>query len=468
MEKKVKLYPYFICAALCLLIRFIPPFAGITEQGMGILGSFIGAIYGWIAIGMFWPSVIALASITMSLNMQSILTYGFGSLVFFGLVFIGPIIEVCQHTGTFKWIIDKVLVSKTLQGKGFFTLWILFLVAFLLGFTNPIIMCLVFCSFVTQICKQTGYEKNEKFPIFVYLGIAFSSMLGQVLFPFLGTGLTLVMSYNTMFPDYPLNFVTYLIAMIIFGLFLITVYVLLCKFIFRVDVSKMANFVPDGEVKSMNRDQFFALGSFFVFILSLILSSLPLGQFSEELARVGMVCIGFLIIAVLDLLPSINGGKLVDAEQALKTTPWGLVLMMTYIMVISATMNTPETGITSAMSLLLTPFTQLPPLVFIIVALLFAGLLTNFANNTVIVILIMPFIVNFSTMIGLAPTGMIVLLFVITQFALATPAASPVTAVAMSQEMADSKLMTKAALKIIPIMFVITLCVGWPLINLIF
>ena len=63
---------------------------------------------------------------------------------------------------------------------------------------------------------------------------------------------------------------------------------------------------------------------------------------------------------------------------------------------------------------------------------------------------------------------MIVLLFVITQFALATPAASPVTAVAMSQEMADSKLMTKAALKIIPIMFVITLCVGWPLINLIF
>lgn len=230
----------------------------------------------------------------------------------------------------------------------------------------------------------------------------------------------------------------------------------------------MANFVPDGEVKSMNRDQFFALGSFFVFILSLILSSLPLGQFSEELARVGMVCIGFLIIAVLDLLPSINGGKLVDAEQALKTTPWGLVLMMTYIMVISATMNTPETGITSAMSLLLTPFTQLPPLVFIIVALLFAGLLTNFANNTVIVILIMPFIVNFSTMIGLAPTGMIVLLFVITQFALATPAASPVTAVAMSQEMADSKLMTKAALKIIPIMFVITLCVGWPLINLIF
>jgi len=467
-QKKVPLMNYAICAAFVFLFRFIPGFAGITPMGMGILGTFIGAIYGWMTIGMFWPSLVAIAGLAITLGMQPVLTYGFGSLVFFGLVFIGPLIEVCQQTGTFSWIIDKVLTSKALQGKGFITVWILFMAAFALGFTNPIIMAMVYCSFVTQICKQVGIGKNESFPVYVYIGVALSSMLGQVLLPFLGTGLTLVMAYNAMFPDYPLNFVSYLVAMMIISVVLITVYTLLCKFVFRVDVSKMSAFVPEGEVKPMNRDQKLALGSFLIFVLVLIVSSLPLGVISTELARVGMVCVGFVLIAILDILPSINGGKLLDAEASMKTVPWGLVLMMVYIMCIATFMNTPDTGIPTAMAALLTPFTKLPPLVFIVVALLFACIMTNFANNMIIIILVMPFMFNFASLIGLAPTGMIVLLFVISQFAIATPAASPVSAVAMSQEMADASVMTKAALKIVPIMFVIGMAIGWPLINILF
>ena len=150
------------------------------------------------------------------------------------------------------------------------------------------------------------------------------------------------------------------------------------------------------------------------------------------------------------------------------TVPWGLVLMMSYIMVISAYMNTPDTGIPTAMAALLTPFTVLPPLVFIIVALAFAAVLTNFANNMIIIVLVMPFMFNFASSIGLTPTGMIALLFIMAQFALITPAASPVTAVAMGQEMAEATLMTKAALKVVPIMFVIGLCLGWPFVSILF
>ena len=467
-QKKVSLIHYAICAAFCFLFRFIPGFAGITPLGMGILGTFIGAIYGWMTIGMFWPSVVAIAGLSISLGMQSVLTYGFGSMVFFGLVFIGPLIEVCQQTGTFGWIIDKVLTSKLLQGKGFVTIWILFMAAFALGFTNPIIMAMVYCSFVTQICKQVGIQKNDSFPVFVYLGVAFASMLGQVLIPFLGTGLTLVSAYNAMFPDYPLNFVSYLTAMLILGIILITLYTLLCKFLFHVDVSKMTNFVPEGESKPMNRDQKLALGFFLAFVITLIISALPLGIVSQQLARVGMVCIGFVLIALIDIVPSEHGGKLLDAEAAMRTTPWGLVLMMVYIMCIATFMNTPDTGIPTAMAALLTPFTKLPPLVFVVVALLFACIMTNFANNMIIVVLVMPFMFNFASLIGLAPTGMIVLLFVLAQFALATPAASPVTAVAMSQEMADSSVMTKAALKVVPLMFLLGICIGWPVVGMLF
>ena len=150
-EKKVPAIHYAIVAILVLFFRFIPGFAGITPLGMGILGTFIGAIYGWMTIGMFWPSVLALLGIGLSVGMNQMMVAGFASLPFFGLVFCIPLINVCSDTGAFNWIIDKVLTSKAMQGKGWLTVWVLFLLTFMMGFTNPIIICLVICSFITSI-----------------------------------------------------------------------------------------------------------------------------------------------------------------------------------------------------------------------------------------------------------------------------------------------------------------------------
>ncbi len=467
-SKKVSMIHYLVVVAFCFLFRFIPGFAGITPLGMGILGTFIGAIYGWMTIGNFWPSIVALMAIGLSIGMNQMLTAGFANLVFFGLVFCIPLINACSETGAFNWIIDKVLTSKTLQGKGWLTIYVLFILAFVLGFTNPIIMCLIICSFITTICKQVGIEKNEKFPIYVYLGIAFASMLGQVLLPFVGTGLTLVMAYNAMFPDFPLDFISYLAFMLPMGIILITIYTLVIRFVFHVDVSKLSNFKLDREVAPITRDQKTTLMIFLVFIILLVIQSLPLGAISTFLTKFGMVGIVLGLLVVLDLLKKTDGSPLYKVEKGLRDVPWGLVLMMSYIMVIATYMNTPETGIANAMGALLTPFTQLPPLVFIVVALAFATVMTNFANNMIIIILVMPFMFNFASTIGLAPTGMIVLLFAMAQFALATPAASPVTAVAMSQDMADANLMTKAALKVVPVIFIIGLAIGWIFVTILF
>ena len=43
--KKVSFIHYIIVFALCFLFRFIPGFAGITPLGMGILGSFLLALF---------------------------------------------------------------------------------------------------------------------------------------------------------------------------------------------------------------------------------------------------------------------------------------------------------------------------------------------------------------------------------------------------------------------------------------
>ena len=277
------------------------------------------------------------------------------------------------------------------------------------------------------------------------------------------------MAYNAMFPNFPIDFVRYLAFMIPAGIFMVTVYTLLMKFVFRVDASKVADYKQTGEAKKITKDQRNALIVFVIFIVLNILSSLPLGPIKEFLGLFGLGGFIFILLAfMMVFMKKEDGTPFCDVEKGLKTVNWGQILMVGYIMVIATYMNQPSTGISVAMSAMLQPFTALPPLVFVVLALLFACIMTNVANNMIVVVLVMPVMFNFASVIGMAPTGMICLLFLLAQFALATPAASPVTAVCMTQELADAGEMSKAALKIIPLLFIFSLLVGWPLAQILF
>ena len=51
-EKKASLIHYGLVAFFCLAFRFIPPIGQMTPVGMGVLGCFIGAVYGWSTINL--------------------------------------------------------------------------------------------------------------------------------------------------------------------------------------------------------------------------------------------------------------------------------------------------------------------------------------------------------------------------------------------------------------------------------
>lgn len=96
------------------------------------------------------------------------------------------------------------------------------------------------------------------------------------------------MAYNAMFPNFPLDFISYLIFMLPMGTVLITIYTILLKIIFRVDVSKLSNFKPENTVPPISRDQKIALGVFLSFIGLLVIASLPLGAISTFLSKFGI------------------------------------------------------------------------------------------------------------------------------------------------------------------------------------
>ena len=466
--KKVNIIHYIIVAALCLGFRFVPPFAGITPYGMGILGTFIGAIYGWMTINMLWPSLMALAGVGLSIGMNQMLAASFGNMAVIALILCMGVLGVAMQTGAFEWLVQVILNNKFMNGKAWFTLWFILLFAWFMGSHNPIIMCVIFCAFANAIFKQVGLEKNDPLIVAMYLGIAYCLMMGQILFPFISTGLTLVMAYSAMFPNNPIDFVPYLIYMIIVGIAMVTVYTALMKFVFRIDASKIASFKTEGGAPKATREQKIGLILFVIFILLMLGHSLPLGPVKHFLEKFGLIGIVLLMSCVVALMKKSDGTPLIDLERAFHMCNWGQVTMVGYIMVCSQYMMGADAGISAAMAKLIMPFMALPPIVFLAVALAIGVVLTNVANNMIVCILLMPFLVNFGSMIGMPPTGMVALLFFMSQFAIATPAASPVTAVAMTQEMADPGVMTKFALKIIPFLFIFGILIGWPVANIVF
>ena len=210
------------------------------------------------------------------------------------------------------------------------------------------------------------------------------------------------------------------------------------------------------------------LGAFIFMMLapSLLPETWFIAVFINKLGMAG--CLIFLV--VLMTLVHFDDRPLLDfREMSAKGFNWDIYMTMCFVVPFAGLFTSDATGIKPFILEVLQPIlSTLSPLVFVIVTMFIATILTNFANNMIIIILVMPFMFNFASSIGLAPTGMIVLLFIMAQFALATPAASPVTAVAMGQDMADANEMTKAAIKIVPLMFIIGLCLGWPFVSLIF
>ena len=148
---------------------------------------------------------------------------------------------------------------------------------------------------------------------------------------------------------------------------------------------------------------------------------------------------------------------------------WGMTLMVGYIMVLSTQMMMPQHGITTFMAALISPFMGLPPMVFIVVVMIFCLVLTNVANNMLTAVLCMPFLVNFGVMAGINPVGMVCLMFIISEFALVTPAASPVTGIAFSYtDWVSSGKMIKYGILLVSILFVVFMLVGWPLQLIVF
>lgn len=468
--KKMTFLHCAVVFVIAFFFRFLPPIDPITPHGMGILGTFIAAIYGWSTLGMSWTSMICLTAIGISVGPNMMVASGF-NITIISMIFVFFLMAVLEETGATTWLVNAILGSKFTVGKPWLTLFLLFFAAFIGGILNSMIMAVVFVGVFTTLCKNLNVTPYTKFPTFLMLGTGLSMLMGQIAIPVMGNALMIMATYNAMFPV-PLNLAKYMIFMIPMGFLMMVTFIVLMRFVFRVDVSPLKNFDPEmfGGNQKATRDQKLAMAFFVVYMVLIVMASISsLGPVYTFLNKFGMLGIIFMVVCIMMLLKREDGTPFCNFNVAASKIGWDPVLMVAFIMVISTYMNAEDTGISAALMSMLTPFTTLNPLVFIFVALLFATILTNVATNLIIIVLVMPVLYNFAGMVGMNATGLMCLLFIAAHLAICTPAASPATGIMMTaKEVLKPGDFMKYAIICLPILFIVLLVVGIPYSNIIF
>ena len=464
---------YVHCAivfVLAFFFRFVPPIGQITPYGMGILGTFITAIYGWSTIGMVWPSFICLTAIGISVGPNAMIAAGFNATIL-AMIFVFLLMALLEETGATTWLVNTILGSKVTMGKPWLTLFLLFVAAFIGGILNSMVMAVVFVGVFTTLCKNLNMQPFTKLPTCLMLGTALSLLMGQISIPVMGNALMIMATYNAMFPE-PLNLLKYMAFMIPMAFLMLATFVVIMRFILRVDVTPLKNFDPAmfGGTQKATRDMKLAIMFFVIYMVLVVVSSVSaLGAPAVFLGKFGMFGIIAMVICVMMLMKKEDGTPYLNFHMSAAKIGWDPVLMVAFIMVISTYMNTAETGISQTLMSLLMPFTTLSPFVFIVVALFFAMVTTNFATNLIIIVMVMPVIYNFAGMVGLNASGIMCLLFIAAHLALATPAAAPPTGIMMTaKEMIKVGDFSKYALISLPILFAVLMIAGIPYANIIF
>lgn len=443
-KKKRSLYPLHIVIGLSIMIIFwiLKPIEPITPLGMRCLGTFLSMIYLWSTVEAMWPSILGLFMLGLSgysgdTGFNGVWLNAIGSpaalLALFTMILFGAVDEV----GDTKYIARWFLTRKIFKGRPYTFIAIFFLCCYVLSaLTDPIVSLVILWPIALRLMALLNIERHDNIWAPFFVGMFIVTALGQPLFPFKGpqmvpvsafAGMTAQAGNPQIIPTIP-----YMLVNIIMTFIIMALYLLILKFIFRVDVSKLkavdpAQLEKQFSLPKINFQQKVYLYMIPCYLLMMLLPSFiknnPVSNLLNTLGSLGITLFWIALFVIVRW----NGKPLLNfKEVANNQLNWGVFFMISAAIYGVNTLANPSTGITDFLIQLLNPVLGgQSEIVFVAVMFTVALFITNFANNGAMATVLMPVVLSFSQKMNIAPApvamGVILMVFV----AMLTPAASP-------------------------------------------
>jgi len=474
---------YFINAlisvAIMSLFRYIPPFGEMTPLGMQILGIFLGVLWGWIKCDMVWPSVLAfvfLGFTEYTKNVATAVTSAFSNpsvqLILWLLIFAA----ILTVSGISEQLANRLVLAKMIKGRPWLLSIVILAACYICSLFGASMAALFICwDFVFSISKQVGYTKKDKWPRMMLVGVAFSGCIGLCVLPF---NVGVVASYGYLasaseglYASY--DFLQYLIFGLIFGVAIMAIYVALCKFIVRPDMSKLKADIDVGKASEFNTKQKLAVWALVaIIVLTVLPSVLPAGSaVTTFLNTIGLSAIVLMICVGITLFRDKDGKPYYTFQElGSKGVYWGVMLMVSTAIVLGTALSVGNTGFNATFVNVFRPILGgTGPYVFSLLISIATIILTNIINNSVAGAIMVPLMYSFAPVVGANPLMLTAVIVFISNIGLVLPCASPRAALMAGQKewLSPKDIFFQSSVGIVAAIVGVAI-VGIPLGNIIF
>ncbi len=421
----------------------LPPIGAITPVGMQVLGIFIGLLFGWSFLGIIWPSFLGFIALSFSdiTTLSGMLAACFGNDLFIFLLLFFCFVSLIESSGLSKFFASWAISRKILRGHPWLFNYVLLLAAYVTSFfAGAFAAMLLLWNIVYSLSAKISCKPYDKYPTVMILGITLASALGGVVLPFKGSSITLVAAFNAM-SGITLNFAQFVCFTVPASLFILAVYILTCRFVFRIDVSVLKDHIDETLVSPQDlilTAYQKCLLAFLLLIIALLMlpsilpAHLALTQFLKGLGMSGTMMVVTIALCILQH----DHQPLMNFSQAAKAgIQWEALIMIALIIPVASFLTADATGIKLFLTNLLGPLLLAQSrFVFLALILLLAMILTNFANNGIVCIIMMSVLVGMAETLGINAAPIAVALMLYVQVAVATPIASPFAAILFSNK----------------------------------
>lgn len=447
---------YWIHSIISLSLMFgfglLPPVAPITEFGMKMIGIFLGLVYGWVLIGIAWPSMAGLIALMCLGNMTAdeVFKASFGNtnvlMMFFIFIFCGAF----AHYGLSKKIALWSITRKAVVGRPWvFSFVFLMVMAFLGGVTSATPTIVIGWTLTYVICEQCGFKKGDTYPLILIFGIAFIAQIGDCIIPFKSIPL-LVMSVYEKLSGTSIPLGPYMVMIIATTALCAIAYLFLAKLIFKPDVAalkelKAESLIGEDGLK-LDKAQKITLGFLVLLMVMLLLPGFfPKSTFFAIifLKKIGSTGVCMFLVMLMCML-RIDGKPIIEFREMVKKVEWNGILLLAAAVPVANAMSAPESGFQEALIAVITPIASGSSAIgFIFLIGLGATLITNVMTNGPVGIILMSAVYAVTQTLGIDPTAAVVTVIMCVHLSVLFPSGSSTAALINGNEWIDQKRLWK-------------------------
>lgn len=472
--KDLPLHHCIITVLLMIVVGMIPPIAPITAYGMKIIGILVGIVYGMSTVDVLWTAICAILGMGLAAgNVVSVVASALGSTLVWGIIMVLILLYAMQTEHVTDFFANWIISRKVLQGRPWLFSFAILVGISILAMVSPIASMLLFWDIVYAACDQVGIERNSPWAQCMIFGSCFAAGSGILYLPVLANGMVVANMYLGMMGE-PINTMKYVLSMVPLVLIGIVIYVLLCKFVLRIDVSALKDLddsIVNKEALKVNARQKMVMISVVALVVILLAGSVMPASWAvtgliKNLDLFGLGAIVVLLFAVI----KIDGRPIIRIQEAAsKGVIWSMVIMTALIAPLGSALTSPDAGITALINSFLAPILEgKPAWILVAVVCIFGAILTNLAQNLVIMSIILPIVVAMASTMSINIPAVTILLALATHYAFVLPSACPAAGMMFANPNLKPTFAYKTGLLCLVVCVIFVLTLGYLWVNLIF